>query len=208
MYEGRVYNITSPLLGEFNVYNLCAAILALLFLGMTMEEIIPKISNITCPKGRMEFLRYRDDYNIIIDYAHTPDAFKRIYDFLNKVKKARVITITGSAGGREHEKRKDMGRIVLENSDYCIFTMDDPRHEDVNEIIDELVSGTNKTNYERIIDRTEAIKKALDMATNDDIVLIAGKGDDNYMAIGDEYLPYKDEDVVINYFQTKFYNEM
>ncbi len=86
--------------------------------------------------------------------------------------------------------------------------MDDPRNEDVNEIIDELISDSNKTNYERIIDRSEAIKKALDMATNNDIILIAGKGDDEYMAVGDEYLPYKDENVVINYFQTKYFNEL
>ena len=209
MYEGKMYNITSPLLGEFNVYNLCAAILSLLCIGKTMEEIIPKINNITCPKGRMEFLRYRDDYNIIIDYAHTPDAFIKIYEFLNKVKKSRIITVTGSAGGREHEKRKEMGRIVLDNSDYCIFTMDDPRNEDVNEIIDELLSDTKKANYERIINRKEAIIKALEMANPDDIVLIAGKGDDDYMAIGDEYLPYdKDENVVITYFKTKYYNDL
>ena len=207
-YQDNLYNITSPLLGEFNVYNLCAAILALLSLDFPMEEVIKNIDNIQVPKGRMEFLKYRDDYKIIIDYAHTPDAFKNIYEFLNKVKTGKIITITGSAGGREHEKRKEMGRLVLDNSDYVIFTMDDPRDEDVNEIIDELVSGSSKTSYERIIDRSEAIKKAIDMATHDDIILIAGKGDDDYMAIGSEYLPYKDEDVVISYFQSKFYNEL
>jgi UDP-N-acetylmuramoyl-L-alanyl-D-glutamate--2,6-diaminopimelate ligase len=86
--------------------------------------------------------------------------------------------------------------------------MDDPRDEDVNEIIDELIGDSKKTNYERIIDRSEAIKKAIDMASNNDIILIAGKGDDDYMAIGKEYLPYKDEDVVISYFKTKYYNEL
>ena len=207
-YQDKLYNITSPLLGEFNVYNLCAAILSLLALNFSIEEIIKNISNIKVPKGRMEFLNYQDGYNIIIDYAHTPDAFKKIYGFLNKVKIGKIITVTGSAGGREHEKRKEMGKLVLNNSDYCIFTMDDPRNEDVNSIIDELVSDTNKTNYERIIDRHDAIKKALDKATKDDIVLIAGKGDDNYMAIGNDYLPYKDEDVVISYFQTKYHNEL
>ncbi len=207
-YQDNLYNITSPLLGEFNVYNLCAAILSLLALDYKMEDIIPRIDSIHVPKGRMEFLKYRDDYNIIIDYAHTPDAFKNIYEFLNKVKKGKIITVTGSAGGREHEKRKDMGKLVLDNSDHVIFTMDDPRDEDVNDIIDELIMGSKKTNYERIIDRKEAIKKALDMANENDIVLIAGKGDDNYMAIKDEYIPYKDEDVVISYFQSKFYNEL
>ena len=102
-----------------------------------------------------------------------------------------------------------MGKLVLDNSDYVIFTMDDPRGEDVNEIIDELVSATQKDNYERIIDRKEAIYKALEMATNKDIILIAGKGDDDYMAIGEEYIPYeKDENVVLTYFKTKYYSEL
>ena len=202
-YQDKLYDIISPLLGEFNVYNLCAAILTLLVLNYSIEEIIKNISNIKVPKGRMEFLKCHDGYNVIIDYAHTPDAFKKIYEFLNKVKTGKIITVTGSAGGREHEKRKDMGKIVLDNSDYCIFTMDDPRNEDVNTIIDELVSETDKTNYERIIDRKEAIKKALYMANKDDIILIAGKGDDNYMAVGNEYLPYSDKDVVSSYFDIK-----
>ena len=207
-YQNKLYNITSPLLGEYNVYNLCAAILALIGLGYDIEDVLSRINQIKVPKGRMEFLHYQNGYNIIIDYAHTPDAFKKIYCFLNKVKLGKIITVTGSAGGREHEKRKEMGKIVLDNSDYVLFTMDDPRNEDVNSIIDELISGSNKTNYERIIDRKMAIKKALDMASEKDIVLIAGKGDDNYMAIGEDYLPYKDEDVVISYFQSKYHNEL
>ena len=198
-YKGKLYNIVSPLLGEFNVYNLCAAILVLIALGKSIEEIINKLNRITIPSGRMEFINSKKDYSIIIDYAHTPDAFNNIYNFLNKVKTGRIITVTGSAGGREHEKRKEMGKIILNNSDYCIFTMDDPRNEDVNSIIDELVSGTNKTNYERVIDRSMAIKKALDIANKEDIVLIAGKGDDNYMAIGDKYLQYSDKEVINEY---------
>ena len=207
-YQDILYDIKSPLLGEFNVYNLCAAILTLSSLGFSMEDILSRIENINVPKGRMEFLRYRDDYNIIIDYAHTPDAFKKIYNFLNKVKTGKIITVTGSAGGREHEKRKEMGSLVLNNSSYVIFTMDDPRNEDVNTIIDELIGDSKNTNYERIIDRRDAIKKALDMASSNDIVLIAGKGDDDYMAVGENYLPYKDEDVVISYFQSKYFNEL
>ena len=89
-----------------------------------------------------------------------------------------------------------MGKIILDNSDYVIFTMDDPRYENVNDIIDDLVSDSNKTNYERIINREEAIKRAFSIANKDDIVLIAGKGRDNYMAIEDKYLSYNDYDVI------------
>ena len=197
-YKNKLYNIVSPLLGEFNVYNICAGILTLSCFGYTIEEVIEKIPDIKTPKGRMEFIKNNKGYYIIIDYAHTPDAFIKVYNFLNKVKKGRIITVTGSAGGRDHMKRREMGKIILDNSDYVIFTMDDPRNEDVNSIIDDLVSDSNKTNYERIIDRKEAIKHALSLAKKDDIILIAGKGDDNYMAIGDKYLGYSDREVVKN----------
>ena len=195
-YKEHVYEIISPLLGEYNAYNLCAAILALSYLGKPLGEIINHLKKIKPIKGRMEFLNFGQDYQIILDYAHTPAAFVKIYNFLNKVKKGRIITVTGSAGGREREKRSVMGKIILDNSDYCVFTMDDPRNEDVNTIIDELVSESNKKNYERIIKRDEAIKKALTIAKTKDIVLIAGKGDDTYMAIGDDYLEYSDREVI------------
>ena len=144
-YKNKDYNVVSPLLGEFNVYNLCAGILCLLSFNYDIEEIIKKISNIRIPHGRMEFLPFTKEYSIILDYAHTPDAFIKIYDVLNKIKKGRIITVTGSAGGREHEKRPLMGQIVLDNSDYCIFTMDDPRREAVNTIIDDLVISYKKS---------------------------------------------------------------
>ena len=200
-YKETVYMFDSPLLGEFNVYNLCAGILALLAVGYDINEIIDKVENIKVPDGRCQFLNYGQDYYIVLDYAHTPDAFSKLYDLLTKVKKNRIITVTGSAGGREHEKRPDMGKLVLDKSDYVIFTMDDPRNEDVNSIIDDLVSTSTKNNYERIVDRKEAIFKAFDMAEKDDIILIAGKGIDNYMALGNEYVPYCDLDVIKEYFE-------
>lgn len=200
-YKNQEYTFDSPLLGEFNIYNLCAAILALIALGYKIEEIIKKIKLIEAPKGRVEFLDYGQNYKIVLDYAHTPDAFSKIYPLLNKIKKGKVITVTGSAGGREHEKRGPMGKIVLDNSDYVIFTMDDPRNENVNDIIDDLISKSDKTNYERIIDRKEAIYKAFELAKENDIILIAGKGTDNYMAIGDDYLQYSDLKVIESYFQ-------
>lgn len=195
-YNNNLYKIKSPLSGEYNIYNLCAAILALISLNYSFDEIINRISNIKVPNGRGQFLNFGQDYKIVLDYAHTTDAFKKIYSFLNNIKTNRIITVTGSAGGREKEKRSEMGKVVLDNSDYVIFTMDDPRFEDVNDIINDLVKDSNKNNYERIFDREEAIKKALSIANKDDIVLIAGKGTDNYMAIKDKYIPYNDLEVL------------
>ncbi len=199
-YNGMNYNFSSPLLGEFNTYNLCAAILALIALGYGIEDIIKRVSNIEAPHGRVEFLNYGQDYEIVLDYAHTPDAFSKLYKLLNEIKKGRIITVTGSAGGREKEKRGPMGKLVLDESDYVIFTMDDPRYEDVKDIISDLVSESDKSNYEIIVNRKGAIYRAFDMANKDDIVLIAGKGIDNYMAIEDKYLPYSDLEVIEEYF--------
>lgn len=201
-YKDKIYSFKSPLIGEFNVYNLMAAMLLLLeYLNISIEDVIKSIQNIQTIPGRLQLLDYNQDYKIILDYAHTPDAFLNLYPSLNSIKNKRLITVTGSAGGREASKRGPMGKIVLENSDYVIFTMDDPRCEDVDKIIDDLVSCTNLNNYERIIDRKTAIFKALSIAREDDIVLIAGKGVDDYMAVGNKYLKYCDLDVIEEYFK-------
>lgn len=199
VYKNKEYKVTSPLLGMFNVYNLMASILCLLHFNIEMEDILSRVRNINTPKGRCEFLNFNTNYKIVLDYAHTPKGLEAILNYLNKIKEGRIITVTGSAGGREKEKRDEMGRVVLEKSDIVIFTMDDPRNEDPNEIIKEMISNREGC-YQIIIDRRDAINFALDHARSGDIVLIAGKGRDNYMAIGDEYIPYNDYDVIKEYF--------
>ena len=198
-YKDVLYEVHSPLLGEFNVYNLMAGILCLIHFGYSIDDIISRVSNIVVPNGRCEILDYGTNYKIVLDYAHTVNALKTILSYLNKVKKNRIITITGSAGGREKEKRKDMGKVVLENSDLVIFTTDDPRNENPLDIINEMI-GNSSGNYEIIVDRESAIKFALDNAREDDIILIAGKGRDNYMAVGNNYIEYSDYEVVRKYF--------
>ena len=200
-YNNKTYEVTSPLLGSFNVDNLSSAILTLLCKSISFEEIVKRVSKIKQIEGRMEIMPFVSKYTVILDYAHTTDALDNILTFLDMVKESRIITVTGSAGGRETTKRPGMGKVVLEKSDYVIFTMDDPRYEDPNKIIDDLVSGSDKTNYIRIVDRKKAIYKALDMAEDNDIVLIAGKGRDDYMAVDDKYLPYCDYDVIKSYYE-------
>ncbi len=202
-YQNQNYTFDSPLLGEFNIYNLCASMLTLIALGYSIDTIIERIPNIQVPEGRVQFLHFGQPYTIVLDYAHTPDAFIKLYELLHAIQKGKIITVTGSAGGREKEKRPYMGKIVLENSDDVIFTMDDPRNEEVDEIIDQLVSISPNIPYERIINRKEAIFHALERAESKDIVLIAGKGIDNYMAVKGQYLPYSDLEVIKEYFQLK-----
>jgi len=200
IYNNREYKITSPLTGEYNIYNLAAAILTLTALGFTMEGIIEKISIIETPVGRTEYLNFGQKYKIILDYAHTPNALYNILTHLSKIKKGKIITITGSAGGREKEKRTNMGHVVQELSDLVIYTMDDPRYEKVSDIINAMIDNS-KNNYIIIEDRKEAIIKAFETAEENDIVLIAGKGRDNFMAIEDKYIEYNDFDVIERYFK-------
>ncbi len=198
-YNHIEYQITSPLLGEFNVYNLMGAILALIALDIPIAEILPKIPKINIPSGRMEILPFGSPYKIILDYAHTTNGLKSVLNYLKKMDHQRIITVVGSAGGREKEKRSTMGKTVLDNSDLVIFTTDDPRMEDPLDIIKQMIAD-NKGCYQIILDRGKAIEYALDIAKKDDIVLIAGKGRDNYMAVKDQYIPYCDYDVIKEYF--------
>ncbi len=212
VFDGQEYQVKSPFIGSFNVLNLAAALLVTLASKKDLKEMLKKIETLTQIEGRMEILPFFKKYTVMLDYAHTPDALEKILCYLNKVKKHRIITVTGSAGGREQQKRPAMGQIVLDKSDFVIFTMDDPREEDVNKIIDDLIGTSPKKNYQRIIDRREAITTALAMAEEDDLILIAGKGRDNYMALGTNYVPYSDYEVIEDYYQntlptSKFTND-
>lgn len=197
------YEIITPLYGEYNAYNITLAFCVCYSLGMIPQEIIKAINDITEVEGRGERLDFGQNYTIILDYAHT---YNGIYNIITNVKKLnpkRILVLTGAAGGREKEKRSKIGKMILENSTYTIFTMDDPRYEDVNNIIDDLVSKSNLTNYEKVIDRKEAISKIFSIAEEGDIVLILGKGRDNYMAIENKKVKYCDYDVINKYFKDK-----
>lgn len=196
-YKGTLYSINSPLLGLYNVYNVAMAFAVCLLKGISVDIIVTAIRNLTVIKGRREYLDFGQSYTIILDYAHTYNGIKSMLESVKKYRK--IITVTGAAGGREKEKRPKIGKLILEKSDITIFTMDDPRYEDVNEIIDQLASDS-MIEYLRIIDRKLAIYKAFELADDDTVVLILGKGRDNYMAVGDKKNPYCDYDVIKEYF--------
>lgn len=197
--DNKVYSITSPLLGRYNIYNVGLAFIVSLHFGISSDELIKRLRNLAIVSGRGEKLDFGQGFDIILDYAHTFNGISSVLDSVNKYK--RIITVTGAAGGREREKRSKIGKLVLEKSSLVIFTMDDPRYESVDQIIDDLISDSNYTNYERISERTLAIEHAFNIATSGDVVLILGKGRDNYMAIEDKKIPYCDYDVITKYFK-------
>ena len=198
-HDDEVFEINSPYKAKYNVYNVVMAFIMCRLFGLDDKLIIDRIKNLGPIKGRTEALDFGQDYDIILDYAHTINGIKNIITAFRGYK--NVITVTGSAGGREHEKRSVIGKFVIENSDVAVFTMDDPRYEDVNEIIDQMV-GDSK-DYIRIPDREEAIRYALDIADKGSVVLILGKGRDEYMAIEDKKPYYCDYDVIEKYFKEK-----
>lgn len=194
------YHIKSKLIGRYNVYNLTLAFVVSYLMGLSFQEIISRIEKVNEISGRGERLEFGQDYTIILDYAHTYNGIYSIVSSFKSFNYRRMIVVTGAAGGREKEKRARIGKMLLEEADYVIFTMDDPRYEVVNDIIDDLVSESKLTNYERVIDRGEAINRAFSIAKEDDLVLILGKGRDNYMAIEDKKVKYCDYDVIRKYF--------
>lgn len=200
-YLNKKYQVISPLLGKFNVYNLVASILTLIILNYSIDDILNRIKNIKPVLGRMQTV-YNNKFQIIIDYAHTINATKEVLKYFYKINK-NIITIVGCAGDRYKEKRKVIGKLVLKYSKLVIFTMDDPRYEDVNKIIDEMIDNSKKNNYIKIINRENAIKYAINYAKVNDLILILGKGTDNYMLINDFKIPYSDINIVNKYINFK-----
>lgn len=195
-YQETNWTIHSPLVGKYNVYNVVMAFIVGRLFGVDDDLLVRRIEQLQPINGRCEFLDFGQNFDIVLDYAHTTNGIASILDTFQEYE--NVIVVTGAAGGREKEKRSAVGKIVLEKSDIAIFTMDDPRYEDPNDIIDQMV-GDNK-DYTRIVDRAEAIKYAFSIASPGSVVLILGKGRDNYMAIEDKKLPYNDYDVIKDYF--------
>ena len=199
-YKKKIYKMETNYLGKYNVYNLCSCILFLLENKYKITEIKKKIKNLPTVPGRFEvFKTYKGSY-CILDYAHTANGLKAVLELLNTIKKTKVITVSGSAGGRDKTKRKDMGNILLNHSDFVYFTMDDPRYENPKKIIKQMIGKRKKENYRIEINRKEAIKQAVKKSQKEDLILIAGKGRDPYMFIKNKKVPYNDYDQIKKYF--------
>ena len=181
----KEYKVETNLKCKYNVYNYLTALGILNTLGFSIDDIIKITKDIYAPRGRCEQIKVRNSY-AVIDYAHTPDAVEKIItSFLeNKKGKGKIITIVGCGGDRDPLKRPIMGEIASRLSDYVIFTSDNPRTEDPNKILEDILKGVTKDNYEVEIDRPTAIKKGLDMLKDNDILLILGKGHEDYQIIG------------------------
>lgn len=193
----RIYNVKLNLIGRCNVYNaLCASTVCALF-GIKTETVIEGLESIKGISGRLELV-YSGEYRIFIDYAHTPDGLNNALTSLREISDGRLICIFGCGGDRDEQKREIMGRISGEKADFTIITTDNPRYEEPMEIIYQIEKGIMSitNNYVLIENREDAIRYAINNSIKNDVILIAGKGAENYQEIFGIKKLYNDKDTV------------
>ena len=191
-----------PLIGEFNLMNAIQSIAVLNQFGFLLKDICNAIKSFPGVPGRMELIKFSGpnlsiNYpEVIVDYAHTPDGLKKVLATIKQIALGRIITVFGCGGNRDSTKRSMMGSIAEELSDFIFITSDNPRMEEPEDIIDDILCGINNKEKVKIyLDRFEAIKEAINLAEPKDIVLIAGKGHENYQIIKDKKLSFDDRKV-------------
>ena len=196
-YKNKIYNITIPLSNKYNIYNYMISLIICNKLKIDIDKIIDVSKYLEYPKGRFQIIEYKNN-NIIIDYAHTPDGVLNILESVNKFKKNRIITIIGCGGNRDKSKRSKMGFISCKYSSNVIFTNDNPRFENEKDIMNDIIKDLNFNNYKIIYDRYKAIKKGIKMLKNNDILLILGKGHEEYQIIKNNKVYFSDYNTVLN----------
>ncbi|MCL1948484.1 MAG: UDP-N-acetylmuramoyl-L-alanyl-D-glutamate--2,6-diaminopimelate ligase [Turicibacter sp.] len=171
----EVFEVVTPLLGSFNVYNALAALGAVYANGMSIEQGIGLLKTLPGIDGRMEIINAGQDFTVIVDYAHTPDGVQKVLEFVSDIKERNVKLVIGCPGDRDRTKRPVIAKLSVDYADEVIFTTDDPHSEDPKDILDEMTAGIDG-DYEVILDRIEAIEAAIAKARKNDIILIAGRG--------------------------------
>lgn len=203
--EGR-FNINMKLIGRFSVYNALAAITYALKEGIETSVIKNALEKVEGVAGRFEQVDCGQDFTVIVDYAHTPDGLENILRTGKEILENRLITVFGCGGDRDKTKRPLMGKIAALYSDFCIVTSDNPRSEDPEAIIDDIIPGINEienAHYAKIIDRKEAIHQAVCLAKPGDLVIIAGKGHETYQLVRDKVLEFDDRKVAAEFLRGK-----
>ena len=191
-------------LGRFNAYNLLTVYGAAVLLGFEKEEVLAHLSMLRPVSGRFETVLAKDGTTAVVDFAHTPDALENIINTIDELRQSgqRLIVVCGCGGDRDRTKRPVMGGMAAKRADVAIFTSDNPRTEDPEQILREMEEGVESGDkYLKIVDRHEAIKTAVMLAEPRDIILLAGKGHEDYQIVGTEKLPFNDKEVVKELFE-------
>ncbi len=199
--DGR--DLWVALLGRFNAYNITAVYGAARLLGLDRDEVLQALSTLHAVSGRFEIIRRKDGTAAIVDYAHTPDALENVLRTIGELRTGdrQLIVVCGCGGDRDRTKRPEMARIAVRHASLAIFTSDNPRSESPEAILDDMVEGLDPAaRYLRIADRAEAIRTAAMMARPGDIILLAGKGHEDYQIIGTEKHHFDDREEIRKHF--------
>ena len=216
--KGINYPIFFPYFGKYNAYNVGASLLAVNILGLKFEDAVKSVSSFKGVEGRLQRIEVGQNFNIFVDFAHTPNALENMLSSLKEIKPKdkKLIVVFGSAGKRDKEKRPMMGKVASENADYVVLTADDPRDESVIEISKQIAVGceeagmreidTSQKNkdfpskgYLIIEDRKQALNFVLNkLAQRGDYVVASGKGHEKSLAVGDKEIVWSDQEVIIN----------
>ncbi|MBR3816832.1 MAG: UDP-N-acetylmuramoyl-L-alanyl-D-glutamate--2,6-diaminopimelate ligase [Clostridia bacterium] len=197
--DSMIHRIRLNLPGDFNVSNSMAAIAVAIEYGISLETCAAALRSFYGVKGRMEIMNINTPFRVIIDYAHTPDGIKQALLSLRSFKRNRIITLFGCGGDRDKSKRALMGKAVAEYSDMAIVTSDNPRTEDPESIIDDILEGMKKAKIPVYIqkNRAQAIEYALKTAQKNDIILLCGKGHETYQIVGEEKIACDEREIVL-----------
>jgi len=201
-HTGKREKVTTPLLGRYNISNHLAAAGLCIGAGLDLKTIAKGLSQLKVVPGRLERIEWGGDFSVLVDYAHTDDALKNVLSTLKPLCKGRLCVVFGCGGNRDRTKRPRMAKVAEELADLIFVTSDNPRNEEPAAIIGEIVTGFKNPAADNIrveVDRKKAIEKALRAAQKDDIVVIAGKGHENYQIIGDKKFDYSDRQVACEY---------
>ena len=206
VYHNQLAVTMLPIPGVFSVYNALSVISAGISAGIDFTAAAESLKTASGVKGRMQKVPVNADFSVVLDYSHKPDALEKVLKTLRPVTTGRLICLFGCGGDRDREKRPIMGRIGAELSDICIITSDNPRHEKPMDIIDEILSGISNAergNVRVICDRIEAIHWALDNAAAGDVILLAGKGHEDYQEIGHTKIHMDEREIVADVLSGK-----
>ncbi len=195
--KGRSFLVRTPLIGQFNVYNVLAALATGSALGLNLRESITNIAEAPQVPGRMESVGDQIPFRVFVDYAHTPDALEKACVTLRELRPRRLITLFGCGGDRDRAKRPLMAKAASRHSDIVVLTSDNPRSEDPQQILKDASKGISGVSCTTIEDRQEAIAKVIDSAQAKDVILIAGKGHETYQEFADRTIDFDDRQVAL-----------
>ena len=199
VYKGKAYHISIPIPGMFTVYNSMAAISGAILLGVEMSEISLALKSVKPVTGRCEFVPANKPFDVMIDFAHTPDGMRSVLSMARQITEGRLITVFGCGGDRDKSKRPIMGKIAAEYSDKVIITSDNVRTESPLSIAKDTLNGIENADVDIILDRERAIHYAMDIARKGDLIMLLGKGHETYMEKDGKRTYFNERDIVMSH---------